>query len=52
MLHAWDLSSQTFDNGVAAIYQYEWQTDPIDGDPTFKQRNSFVGLQGAFGKVF
>jgi predicted porin len=44
--------SQTFDNGVAAIYQYEWQTDPIDGDPTFKQRNSFVGLQGAFGKVF
>ena len=32
--------SQTFDNGIAAIYQYEWQTDPIDGDPTFKQRNS------------
>ena len=42
--------SQIFDNGLTAIYQYEWQTDPIDGDPTFKQRNSFVGLKGAFGK--
>ena len=29
--------SQTFDNGVAAIYQYEWQTDPIDGDPTLNK---------------
>ena len=44
--------SQTFDNGLAAIYKYEYQTDPIDGDPTFKQRNSYVGLKGAFGKVF
>ena len=26
--------SQIFDNGLTAIYQYEWQTDPIDGDPT------------------
>ena len=44
--------SQTFDSGIAAIYQYEWQTDPIDGDPTFKQRNSYIGLKGAFGKFF
>ena len=44
--------SQTFDNGLAAIYKYEYQTDPIDGDPTFKQRISYVGLKGAFGKVF
>lgn len=44
--------SQSFDNGLSAIYKYEYQTDPIDGDPTFKQRNSYVGLKGAFGKVF
>ena len=44
--------SQIFDNGLAAIYQYELETDPIDGDPTFKQRNSFIGLKGAFGKFF
>ena len=44
--------SQTFDNGLSAIYKYEYETDPIDGDPTFKQRNSYVGLKGAFGKVF
>ena len=44
--------SQNLDNGLAAIYQYELETDPIDGDPTFKQRNSFIGLKGAFGKFF
>ena len=44
--------SQTFDNGVSAIYQYELQTDPIDGDPTFKQRNSFVGIKGSYGTLF
>ena len=42
--------SQIFDNGLSIIYQYEWQTDPIDGDPTFKQRNSFIGLKSAFGE--
>jgi predicted porin len=44
--------SQIFDNGVSVIYKYEWQTDPVSGDNVFKQRNSYVGLKGAFGKVF
>ena len=42
--------SQIFDNGMAFIYQYEWQVDPVDGDPTFSQRNSYLGLRGVFGK--
>ena len=42
--------SEIFDNGLSAIFQYELQNDPIDWDPAFKQRNSFVGLKGAFGK--
>ena len=42
--------SQIFDNGMAVIYQYEWQVDPVDGDPTFSQRNSYLGLRGVFGK--
>ena len=42
--------SQIFDNGLALIYQYELEVDPIDWDPAFKQRNSFIGLKGAFGK--
>ena len=40
-----------FDNGISAIYKYEWQVDPIDRDPTFIQRNSYVGLKSAFGEV-
>ena len=40
-----------FDNGISAIYKYEWQVDPIDRDPTFIQRNSYVGLKSAFGAV-
>ena len=44
--------SQVFDDGTTVIYQYEWQVDPVDGDPTFKQRNSYIGLKGAFGKFF
>ena len=42
--------SQIFDNGLAVIYQYELEVDAIDWDPAFKQRNSFIGLKGAFGK--
>ena len=42
--------SQIFDNGMAFIYQYEWQVDPVDGDPTLSQRNSYLGLRGVFGK--
>ena len=37
--------NQIFDNGMAVIYQYEWQVDPVDGDPTFSQRNSYLGLR-------
>ena len=50
--------SMDFGEGIEAIYQAEYEVDPVDGtadeskDRTFKQRNSFVGLQGAFGKVF
>ena len=44
--------SQVFDDGTTVIYQYEWQVDPVDGDPTFKQRDSYIGLKGAFGKFF
>ena len=42
--------SQIFDSGMVVIYQYEWQVDPVDGDPTFSQRNSYLGLRGAFGQ--
>jgi len=42
--------SEIFDNGLSVIFQYELQNDPIDWDPAFKQRNSFLGLKGAFGK--
>ena len=41
--------SQIFDSGMVVIYQYEWQVDPVDGDPTFSQRDSYLGLRGAFG---
>ncbi|MDG2414092.1 MAG: porin, partial [Hyphomicrobiales bacterium] len=40
----------TFDNGFSAIYQYETQIDPIDRSPNFKDRNSYIGLKGYFGK--
>lgn len=39
-----------FENGFSAIYQYETQIDPIDRSPNFKDRNSYIGLKGYFGK--
>ena len=42
--------SMDFGEGIEAIYQAEYEVDPVDGtadeskDRTFKQRNSFVGL--------
>ena len=47
-----------FGEGIEAIYQAEYEVDPIDGtadeskDRTFKQRNSFVGLKGSMGTIF
>ena len=50
--------SMDFGEGIEAIYQAEYEVDPVDGtadeskDRTFKQRNSFVGLKGSMGTVF
>ena len=47
-----------FGEGIEAIYQAEYEVDPVDGtadeskDRTFKQRNSFVGLKGSMGTIF
>ena len=47
-----------FGEGIEAIYQAEYEIDPVDGtadeskDRTFKQRNSFVGLKGSVGTIF
>ena len=47
-----------FGEGIEAIYQAEYEIDPVDGtadeskDRTFKQRNSFVGLKGSMGTIF
>lgn len=41
-------------DGLKAIYQFEYETSPDDGDnkgQTFTQRNIFVGLQGSGGTV-
>ena len=46
------------DGGLEAIYQIEYEVDPVDGtadelkERTLKQRNSFVGLKGSFGTLF
>ncbi len=42
---------------AAVIYQIEYGIDPVDGkargdDGTFKQRNTFIGLQDNFGTIF
>jgi len=44
-------------NDVRVVYQIEYGFDPVDGkergeEGTFKQRNTFVGLQGNFGTLF
>ncbi len=50
--------SMDFGEGIEAIYQAEYEIDPVDGtadeskDKTFKQRNSFVGLKGSVGTIF
>ncbi len=50
--------SMDFGEGIEAIYQAEYEIDPVDGtadeskDRTFKQRNSFVGLKGSAGTIF
>ena len=50
--------SMDFGEGIEAIYQAEYEIDPVDGtadeskDRTFKQRNSFVGLKGSMGTIF
>ena len=50
--------SMDFGEGIEAIYQAEYEVDPVDGtadeskDRTFKQRNSFVGLKGSMGTIF
>ena len=44
--------------GIEAIYQVEYEVDPVDGtadkkkERTFKQRNSFVGIKGSYGTLF
>jgi predicted porin len=49
--------SMDFGEGIEAIYQAEYEIDPVDGtadeskDRTFKQRNSFVGLKGSVGTI-
>ncbi|MDG2061554.1 MAG: porin [SAR86 cluster bacterium] len=43
---------------IEAIYQAEYEVDPVDGTAdekkqrTFKQRNSFVGIKGSYGTFF
>ena len=50
--------SMDLDDGLEAIYQIEYEIDPVDGtadepkERTLKQRNSFVGLKGSFGTFF
>ena len=50
--------SMDFGEVIEAIYQAEYEIDPVDGtadeskDRTFKQRNSFVGLKGSVGTIF
>ena len=50
--------SMDFGEGLEAIYQAEYEIDPVDGTAdekngrTFKQRNSFVGIKGSYGTLF
>ena len=43
---------------LEAIYQAEYEIDPVDGkadeskNRTFKQRNSFIGIKGEYGTLF
>ena len=50
--------SMDFGEGIEAIYQAEYEVDPVDGTAdekngrTIKQRNSFVGIKGSYGTLF
>ena len=50
--------SMDFGEGLEAIYQAEYEVDPVDGTAdekngrTFKQRNSFIGIKGSYGTLF
>ena len=50
--------SMDFGEGLEAIYQVEYEIDPVDGTAdekngrTFKQRNSFIGIKGSYGTLF
>ena len=50
--------SMNVGDGLEAIYQAEYEVDPVDGTAdekngrTFKQRNSFVGIKGSYGTLF
>lgn len=50
--------TMNFSEGLEALYQIEYEVDPIDGTVdeskgrTFKQRNSFIGLKGSYGTLF
>ena len=39
------------DAPVKVLYQLEYEVAADDGDPVLKQRNSYVGVQGDFGKI-
>ena len=41
------------DNGLSAVYLFEWQVDLTDesGEENIKSRNQYVGLKGDFGTV-
>lgn len=48
--------SEQINDGLKAIYQFEYQTEVDDGasgsnNQTFGQRNIYVGLQGSFGSL-
>lgn len=47
--------SEDLGNGLAGIYQFEWEVDPVDegnsSNNHIKSRNQFVGLKGGFGTL-
>lgn len=46
--------SEVINEGLTAVYQFEYQTEVDDGSNasgTFSQRNIFIGLEGQFGRV-
>lgn len=39
------------DHNLDAIYKVEYEVSPDDGDPTFKQRNTYAGISSQYGEV-